>query len=237
MNRIQLLQKLVDHYHYDNYLEIGVHKGKTFLQISCKNKIAVDPAFKITPGDYLRFLYHNRTNWKNRYYQMKSDEFFSRKMSKFKSKNYPELVFIDGLHTYQASLNDVYNSLKYLKPKGTIVLHDCFPPTKAAATPAESLDDAKRMDIEGWTGAWCGDVWKTIAYLNTKFSKELEVTVLNADLGLGIIQLKENSCSGKDIDKELFDRINKLNYDELMKDPENMIQLKNVDYFSSFLHN
>ena len=38
-----------------------------------------------------------------------------------------DLIFIDGEHTYKESKNDLIQSLKYLSPKGTIVLHDVKP--------------------------------------------------------------------------------------------------------------
>ena len=228
MNRKELLQYLIDNFGYENYLEIGVHKGKTFLPIICRKKIAVDPAFRIHPGFLIKAIFENRINLRNRYYQMSSDVFFSKKLPKFKVKDHPDLVLIDGLHTFRASLNDVLQALDYLRADGTIILHDCFPPNKAAATPAQSLAEAASMNVEGWTGTWCGDVWKTIVYLKEDFPKDLEVKVLNSDMGLGIVR-KISDKKEFDIDESLVNKISQLQYDYLQVKPEDRIGLTEVN--------
>lgn len=214
MNRKTLLQYLIDKFGYKNYLEIGVHKGKTFLPIVCRNKIAVDPAFRIYPQQLIKAIFENKVNLRNRYYQMTSDKFFEKKLPHFNPKNYPDLVFVDGLHTFKASLNDVLHALYYLKPGGTIVLHDCFPPNVAAATPANSLAEAAKKNIEGWTGTWCGDVWKTIVYLKKDFSEDLEVNVLNSDMGLGIAR-KKTDKSEFPISNQIYNQIVDYKFSEI----------------------
>lgn len=234
MNRFKLLQDLINRHGYETFLEIGTHKGKTFLPLECKYKTAVDPSFRISIPFLLRQLFRNRTNFRNHYYSMTSDTFFRKKIVYLEKKRKPDLIFIDGLHTFEASLNDVLNSLRYLNLNGTIVLHDCFPPSKASATPAKSLKEAAKMDIPEWKGAWCGDVWKTVAYLKNKYEQELEIHVLNTDLGLGIIRLKENRIFDKNLDRKLFNSINQKSYDELQEDPETLIglfELKDLDKY------
>lgn len=210
MKRKELLQYLIDKFNYEHYLEIGVHKGKNFLPIVCRKKIAVDPAFRISPVRLVRSIIQNNTNLRNSYFQMTSDKFFEKRLSRFKAKNYPDLVFIDGLHTFEASLKDVLHALYFLKPGGTIVLHDCFPPNSAAATPASSLAEAAKKNIDGWTGTWCGDVWKTIVYLKQSFPEDLEIFVLNSDMGLGVVR-KTSDRKKFIINDESFQEI--LNYD------------------------
>lgn len=220
------MQKLIDHYGYERYLEIGVHRGKTFFSISCKNKIAVDPAFKISPGTLFRSLRSDPGNFRNRYYLMTSDKFFEKKIPNFSTDKFPDLVFIDGLHTFAASLRDVMNSLKYIKPQGSIVLHDCFPPNAAAATPAISLKKAAGMNIPGWTGTWCGDVWKTIVYLKKKYGNVLIIDVLDDDMGLGIVRLNNNYKKvDQELDVQLFSSVNEMTYEDLQENPQSLINL------------
>lgn len=233
MNRLSLLQDLVEKNGYERFLEIGTHKGKTFLPLNCKYKIAVDPSFRFSIPYFLKQLYRNPTNIRNRYFQMTSDKFFDKKSSYLEKTGKLDLIFIDGLHTFEASLKDVLNSLQYLDPKGTIVLHDCYPPSKASATPANSLKEAAKMNILDWTGAWCGDVWKTVAYLKKRYDNSLHINVLNSDLGLGIIRFKKNITVDKNFDKDLFDSMNQKSYEDLKEDPENLIglfEVKNIDY-------
>lgn len=227
MDRKELLQYLINNFGYENYLEIGVHKGKTFLAIVCRKKIAVDPAFRIHPSFLFKAIIRDRTNLRNRYYQMSSEKFFSKKLPGFNVKDHPDLVLIDGLHTFRASLKDVLNALNYLRPNGSIILHDCFPPNKAAATPAKSLTEATSMNVDGWTGTWCGDVWKTIIYLKEAFPDDLDVRVLNTDMGLGVVR----KTSGKkefSFNEKLYNKIRNFQYKYLIEDPENKIELTDL---------
>jgi hypothetical protein len=101
-----------------------------------------------------------------------------------------DVVFVDGLHTYQQALKDVNNSLINLNEKGVIIIHDCNPPHEAAAYPADSYDHAASLSLPGWTGEWCGDVWKTICYLRSH-RNDLKIFVLDCDYGLGIVMRGE----------------------------------------------
>ena len=104
-----------------------------------------------------------------------------------------KVIFIDGLHTFEQTLQDCYNSLNYLAQGGVIILHDCNPPSDASSTPAQSIPEAekkwKSKNTSGWTDEWCGDTWKTIPFL-IKNNPELNVSVLNTDYGLGIVSKK-----------------------------------------------
>lgn len=47
VDRISLINYLINKYNFSTYLEIGVQKGKSFFPIKCKKKIGVDPYLKI----------------------------------------------------------------------------------------------------------------------------------------------------------------------------------------------
>ncbi|MDT0688610.1 class I SAM-dependent methyltransferase [Salegentibacter sp. F188] len=234
MDRTTLIQHLIDKNQYSNYLEIGVFKGATFFKVKCKNKIAVDPFFQFSRLEKLKWYFKNPGNFKNRYFELKSDDFFHEEMKTNNHLN-PDIVFIDGLHTYEASLRDVLNSLTYLSEKGTIVMHDCFPPNSAAAYPADSYQHARSLKLEGWTGEWCGDVWKTIVYLKKRYSKELDIQVLNSDYGLGVINFREISKLNLEKDGALFEEIDNLTFDNLRCNPQSRIGLKDPKEFKSFI--
>ncbi|TAG85607.1 MAG: class I SAM-dependent methyltransferase, partial [Oscillatoriales cyanobacterium] len=121
-----------------------------------------------------------------------------------------DVAFIDGLHTYEQSLQDVLNTLDNLNENGVIVMHDCKPPHVLAACPAQSLQAAIDMNVPGWDGNWCGDVWKTICDLRSN-RKDLRVFVLDCDFGLGIVM------KGKpDIDLNLSkDELDKMTYEDV----------------------
>lgn len=193
MNRATLINAIISKTTGKSYLEIGCYRGKTFYKIQAAKKIGVDPNFhREFYIQWIKSVIKSPKTLKNiKFYRQTSDDFFFRRKSELKKMGGMDIIFIDGLHTFRASLNDLLNALQYLNDDGVIVLHDCFPPNAAAATPSDYFptpEEAK--SIPGWTGAWCGDVWKTMVYTKMEFSKELDVWVLNTDNGLGIVKPK-----------------------------------------------
>lgn len=230
MHRTEVIQKLIDVNHFEKYLEIGVHMGFSFLPIKCKTKVGVDPKFKIKSRDKIKWLFKNPLNLNNKYLEITSEEFFKNRIELLKGDLIFDLVFVDGLHTFEGSLEDVLNSLKCINKGGIIVVHDCFPPSKIAATPAKSYQELHELKPEGWNGLWCGDVWKTIVYLKKEFPNSLEISVLNTDFGLGIIRFKGENNFPLEINSSLVEEIKLLTYDDLIKNPEEIIGLKDIKY-------
>ena len=227
MDRISLIQFLINKKKYITYLEIGTQKGLSFFPIKCKKKIAVDPVFLIQSKEKLKWLINNPYNLRNSYFEMTSDEFFLKK-EKYLTFYQPDIIFIDGLHTFEATLKDILNSLLFLRNNGTIVIHDCYPPHKAAAEPGLSAEEValRSESIEGWTGEWCGDTWKAMAYLRTKYRNDLKVVVLNDDYGLGVVQKISSNPLDLNIDYRLFNQIKSLKYEDLTKTPRDLIGLR-----------
>jgi len=233
MTRVELIQKVIDTKRFKKYLEIGSFKGESFFPVNCKYKIAVDPKFYIPIKRKLKWIYKNPHNLLNKYFEFTSDDFFNKKQ-KFIKNFKPEIVFVDGLHTFKASLLDVLNSLKIISKNGVIIMHDCLPPHKAGATYANSYLEAAHMNLEGWTGEWTGDVWKTIMYLIQKYNTHLKVHVLNTDYGLGYITVN-TPISNFEIDQSLFKTINKSSYEDLMANTQ-LINLRDRDYHHTLLN-
>ena len=117
-----------------------------------------------------------------RYYEVTSNYYFKN----ICSPRSLEIVFVDGLHTYDQALYDIENSLINIKNGGVVILHDCNPPHKNAAMPAKSHKQAAMQKLPGWTNEWCGDVWKAICHLRS-FRNDLNIFVLDCDYGIGII--------------------------------------------------
>lgn len=104
MNRIDLINTLIDARNYTRYLEIGCAGDTSFHGVSCKEKVGVDPA----RGGTLR---------------MTSDEFFALASEPF------DIILVDGDHSHPQVHRDVGNGLRLLKSGGVLVMHDCLPPT------------------------------------------------------------------------------------------------------------
>ena len=235
MNRIELIQEIFKKTPFKNYLEIGCYSGVSFLPIKAKNKIAVDPSFKIAFKYKLKWLLKEPRNFNNKYFEETSELFFSKRKAFLERIGALDVILIDGLHTFQNSLNDVLNSLEYLNNNGIIILHDCFPPHKAAALPTKTYPSIEEQEsVEGWTDDWCGDVWKTIVYLRKNLGELLNICVLNTDYGLGLIRPKSKVViNNLVVNEKSFSEIDKLTYDELIQDPESLVNLKETDYAST----
>ncbi len=230
MNKIELIQGIFRKTNFRVYLEIGCEQGVSFFPIRAKQKIAVDPCFQISTKQKVRWIIRVPQNLNNKYFEEESDVFFLKRKGYLQNTGHLDVVLVDGLHTFRASLNDVFNSLRYLNKDGIIIMHDCYPSNKPASMPIETnLEDLKKL--EGWTGEWCGDVWKTIVYLRKTFSDFLDVCVLDADFGLGIIRPK-TAINKKDllIDQKAFLEIDKLTYEDLAQDVESILNLKETEY-------
>lgn len=234
MTRIDVLNAIIKKKNVENYLEIGVNRGKCLFKIKGpKKRFAVDPNFNFNLWKKLRACVLNTENLNNNYYEVTSDTFFSNNEPLLKKYNL-DLTFIDGLHTYKQSLKDTLNTLKFLDSNGVIILHDCNPLDNLAAYPANSIDEA-RKDLENhtnWKNIWNGDVWKTIVHIR-KNHPELTAFVLNTDHGLGFV-FKKNRASLP----EVFDTITSvedLEYDFFDKNRKDLIDLKQVSYFEDFL--
>lgn len=219
LNRTTIIQQLINKFNYRIYFEIGVERGLNFFQIQAPLKLGVDPNF-IIPGEL-------KGSENEKFYTITSDEFFANPPEEI-IKHGIDIAFIDGLHTYEQSLRDVENCLKYLNPNGIIVMHDCLPANEAEALP--SSEDAKKHSE--FKGLWTGDVYKTIIHLRTS-RQELFVAVIDTDHGVGIIR-KGNPESMLDLKLE---EIKNLTFKDLMKDREKLLNLKTREWFWRLLEN
>jgi hypothetical protein len=229
MDRLDILQEIVNRQKARTYLEIGVKKGKVFLNIKARKKIAVDTHFKIDMKRKIKSYFKNITNIFNEYYEMTSDDFFEQHPDLFAKSNGLDVAFIDGLHTYKQSLRDVQNCLDFLNKDGVIVMHDCNPLSEVEAQPADSQDNAATLNLPGWSGSWSGDVWKTIALLRSTRT-DLNIFVLDCDHGVGIIVRGEP----EDMLNYSEEIIGNLSYKDLEKDRTKILNLKNTDFFKQF---
>jgi len=126
-DRVTVIQTLIDSRQARNYLEIGVKAGSTFFWIRARKKMAVDPQFIFSMIDRLKWLRWNPYNVFNEYYPVRSDSFFSEE-SRLLEKRGLYVVFVDGLHTYEQSLRDIENSVRFLRHAGVILVDDCIRP-------------------------------------------------------------------------------------------------------------
>ena len=152
-SRFEIIQNIITQQKYNNYLEIGCDRNENFSKINVQNKVGVDPL----RGGTLR---------------MTSDVFFKNNIKKF------DLIFLDGLHTYEQTIKDIDNSLKILNERGVILIHDCLP------------KKIWNQIVPRMYGHWNGDVWKAIVHSRTYNYADTYTCI--ADHGLGIIFKRKN---------------------------------------------
>ena len=152
--RWDLIEYLINKYKYSDYLEIGCDQDQLFSKVKIKNKTGVDP----TNGGNIRKT---------------SDEFFKENKKKF------DIIFIDGLHTYNQVKKDILNSISCLKDEGIVLVHDCMP------------DSLSKQAVPRYRMSWNGDVWKAIVDLRQ--NEYLEIYTCKIDQGIGVIKKKRNS--------------------------------------------
>ena len=185
--RWDLIEYLINKYKYSDYLEIGCDQDQLFSKVKIKNKTGVDP----TNGGNIRKT---------------SDEFFKENKKKF------DIIFIDGLHTYNQVKKDILNSINCLKDEGIVLVHDCMP------------DSLSKQAVPRYRMSWNGDVWKAIVDLRQ--NENLEIYTCKIDQGIGVIKKKRNSSILK-IEKNIKD----LKFKDYYKNYEKYLRVVDLEEF------
>ena len=152
-SRTAIIQEIINKKNYKSYLEVGCDNDENFSKIQIESKIGIDPL----KGGTLR---------------MTSDEFFINNHQSF------DIIFLDGLHTYEQTIKDIDNGLRFLNTNGVILIHDCLP------------KKIWNQIVPRLYGHWNGDVWKAIVHSRTYGHADTYTCI--ADHGIGIIFRRKN---------------------------------------------
>jgi len=185
--RWDLIEYLIKKNNYKNYLEIGCDKNQLFSKVNIDNKIGVDP---VSGGNVRKT----------------SDDFFKENKSSF------DIVFIDGLHTYEQVKKDILNCVNCLLDEGIILVHDCMP------------DSLGKQAVPRYKMQWNGDVWKAIVDLRQQ--ENLEIYTCEIDQGIGVISKKKNTSILK-LDKP----INKLKFKDYFNNYKEYMRVISLEEF------
>ena len=224
MDRLEVIQLLMQKHKLNNYLEIGVFNGHIFFRIKSSFKVAVDPEFRFDALRKIGKLFSNPYNIYNHYYPKTSDDFFLNDAPALFKRKKIEISLIDGMHEYDFALRDIENTVKYLDDDGVIVVHDCNALTEEAACSFEAWKN------RGFTGFWNGDVWRAILHIRC-FRKDLTAFVLDTDHGLGIITKKPDNNALKFSREE----VRNFSFADFDKNRADWLDLKPEVYFKEFL--
>jgi len=155
LRRIRHLSSIIDAV---NYLEIGVFTGKVFNNLNFSGKkIAVDPFFQFDKKQF--------TNSQTSFYECTSDFFFEHFIEDIKF----DMVYLDGLHTYEQTFADLCNVLNFCKPETFILLDDIYPIDEFSSLRSQDLCYKQRMmhNINHDNpAAWHGDTYKILYLIN-----------------------------------------------------------------------
>jgi len=141
----------------EKYLEIGVRRGKTFLGVDIKNKVAVDPNF------IFAFAQYQSTSIK--FFEMTSDEFFLEHAVEDKF----DIIFLDGLHTFEQTFRDFCNSLAHCHERTIWVIDDTVPRDVYSTLTDHAKAVEARKNAGGRGNAWHGDIFKVVFAIHDFF--------------------------------------------------------------------
>jgi hypothetical protein len=140
------------------YLEIGVHRGQTFFGVDIPSKVAVDPNF--------RFDIESSQQPGVSYFPMTSDEWFLR----HSRGQLFDVIFLDGLHTFEQTFRDFCNSLGVAHKKTVWLIDDTGPTDVYSAWPNQGTAIVQRKaDFGVESGVWHGDVFKIVFAIHDFF--------------------------------------------------------------------
>lgn len=152
----EVINYIIEKKGYKSYLEIGIHnRAGNFDKVKCKFKIGVDPDPRCMAN-----------------FQGTSDEFFYAYGMNF------DIIFIDGLHTWQQVQKDLLNAIQFTHTDCTILLHDTAPQS-------EKFTHVPR-DVKG---RWNGDCYKMLPML-----KDMKYCTVDLD-GNGLTIVKPGVIS------------------------------------------
>ncbi len=165
------VQTYIDRFFAKTYLEIGVFAGRTFLHVDVPFKVAVDPVFSFDTKPY--------ANDNVVFYADTSNDFFEKfdqdaLKLEHKYHNSPfkfDVIFIDGLHTYEQVLIDFENSIKYSHEKTIWIMSNTVPSNCfSAINSQEKCNKWKEQAGFRNCNTWHGDVFKAIFTIHDKYT-------------------------------------------------------------------
>ena len=148
------------------YLEIGVRAGDTFFNVGLPFKVGVDPDFTFDPAGHVKPGVH--------FFPQPSNDFFAGlrggepdigellPVRGGEAKPAFDIIFIDGLHTFEQSYRDFVNSRAFAHEGTFWILDDTVPYDEFSAIPDMGRSLRLRRAAGLFGRPWHGDVYKTV---------------------------------------------------------------------------
>lgn len=210
--RFQRLNALAKINSASKYLEVGVNKGVTFNQINIPFKVAVDPKFRFNIKDY--------TNQNTIFHQVTSDRFFAELALEY---DYFDLIYLDGLHTFEQTFRDFCASLRYSHPNTIWLIDDTHPTSLFSADP--DLSRAKKLKklVGDESGTWMGDVFKVVFAVHDFFPQFNYATFPGHGQTVVWTETREDFAPVWNS----FEKISSFKYDDFLEFRDSIMKIKN----------
>lgn len=216
---IKRINRLAKSFEYKSFLEVGVSKGHTFFGVNMEEKTAVDPKFQFD----IEALPDSHPHQK--FFAIPSDQFFIQH-----NKADYDMIFLDGLHTFEQTLRDFCNAIMCSKKKSLILIDDTVPSDIYSAHPVSSKAvQLRKKETQSESNAWHGDVYKVVFAIAEFFPLWSYKTIMTGGNPQTILWRQPRQTPG------LFsslEAISRLSYFDFLK---NIDVLNPVDDFESII--
>jgi hypothetical protein len=168
LSRFEVVQSFLDLFECPAFLEIAVFQSDTFDRVAAPIKVLVDQNSVCEATNRIENLQ------KTRVFRLTSDQYFyenTHEQNKF------DVIYIDGLHTFEQSLRDLLNSIACLNPNGVIIIDDIIPNSYVASLPDLALVSRLRTQMGMQDVSWMGDVFKLVFLIQSSFQQYSYATV------------------------------------------------------------
>jgi hypothetical protein len=186
-----------------NYLEIGLSAGKTFQNVNFSFRVGVDPhpLFAL-----------DRLPKQSTVFPIASDDFFA-----ICEESTFDLVFIDGLHTFEQTYRDLIHSLE-LCPTGLILIDDVVPSDEFSAM-RDQMDSQALRKKAGISGSsWHGDVFKVILCLSDHHPDLSVRTIVGSGNPQTLVWRKKLGTKIESVKKFQLDKYMSIKYQDVFLD-------------------
>jgi SAM-dependent methyltransferase len=177
VSRPGVINKFLALFDAPSYLEIGVSEGKTFFAVNAQRKVAVDPKFRFSVDQA------TKENACCSFHEVASDIYFS---DRIRPSEVFQVIFLDGLHTFEQTLRDFTNAIRFLTPDGVIIIDDIVPNSYQSGLP-DQLDSMKVKEFIGdLDHSWMGDTYKLVFFIEA-FFPTFELRTIADNHGQGVV--------------------------------------------------
>jgi hypothetical protein len=177
ISRPEAINQFIALFEAPSYLEIGVSEGETFFAVDAKRKVAVDPKFRFPVDQAIR------ENVSCTFHEVPSDIYFS---DRIEPSEVFQVIYLDGFHTFEQTLRDFTNAIRFLAPDGAIIIDDIVPNSYQSGLP-DQLDSMKlKRFIGDADNSWMGDTYKLVFFIEA-FFPTFELRTIADNHGQGVV--------------------------------------------------